>query len=90
MTRKKAKASVEDRMSMQAANQIREARQRKGMPMHELASRIGVSLSLACLWESGERSVNCFHLAALNKVLEISLRAEDVLSPMQKAQLAKV
>lgn len=51
---------------------LRNARQRKGMSQQDVADKVGVAKSTYSMWETGNREPNLMKIIALTKILEVS------------------
>lgn len=49
---------------------LRNARQRKGMSQQDVADKVGVAKSTYSMWETGNREPNLMKIIALTKVLD--------------------
>lgn len=51
---------------------LRNARQRKGMSQQDVADKVGVAKSTYSMWETGNREPNLMKIIALTKVLGVT------------------
>lgn len=79
-------------MLVRVGTQIREARQRAGLTLKDLAAHTGVSISMISAVERGERNVSIDLLKRLTEALDLSLimEVEDALQPQDRALMMRI
>ena len=69
---------------MNRSDQIREARERRGMSQEALAEQVGVSRQAVSKWEMGAASPSLENLQFLSQVLDVDLASEAEIPKAEK------